>query len=160
MPVKVEKRGNKYCVVGPDGKLEGKCFSDKEKAVKQVQAINLSKRRKEGKPAPPAPKAKSGVELIAEARIKVRATDLGEENGLPQASVPIIILSDGTPEGTKLIVHGQPVDFSRMDLYCNREGDYKSCSLSITQRETGPDGQTIERTMTLRKESEDNKENV
>jgi len=150
MPVKVAKRGNKYCVVGPDGKLEGKCYSNKEQAVKQVQAINLSKRRQEGKPTP---NTKSGIELMAKARINVQVSALGEENGMPSAPAPIIILSDGTPEGTKIMVHGQPIEFTRMDLYCSKSDDYPHCSLSITQKTESPDGQTVERTMTLRKES-------
>ena len=59
MPVSVKKVGKKYRVVGPDGKIEKNksgtavdgggypvTSSGKKKAVKQVQAINLSMRRK------------------------------------------------------------------------------------------------------------------
>ena len=41
MPVKVEKRGEEYCVVEPDG-AEVKCHSKKSEAVKHAAAININ----------------------------------------------------------------------------------------------------------------------
>lgn len=54
MPAKVQKRGDKYRVVEPSGKLvtrngsavDGGGFKSKESAVKQAQAINLSQKRR------------------------------------------------------------------------------------------------------------------
>lgn len=152
MPVKVEKRGDKFCVVGPDGKLEGKCHSTKEAAVKQVQAINLSKRRKEGKPAP---KSKSGIDLVAEENIRVMAAELNAAHGTEQP--PIVVMSDGTPENTHLMINGQMVPFKRMDIYCNRSDKYPSCSVSITTEQTDENGLLVEKTLTLRKEPPEDK---
>lgn len=152
MPVKVEKRGKKFCVVDPDGKLTGKCHSTKEAAVKQVQAINLSMRRREGKPAPAAPKGK-GAELIAAERVRVLAVELDDNYGTALAEqAPITIMSDGTPEGTSLMIAGQPVAFDSMDIYCNRDSEYPSCSISVTMKDTDENGMEVRRTMTLRKE--------
>lgn len=71
------------------------------------------------------------------------------------AAPPIIIVSDGTSEGTQLLVYGELVEFKRMDMYCNKEDDYSSCSMSITMSEAGQDGISVERTLTLRKSKQD-----
>ena len=55
MPVRTKKVGDKWRVVGPDGKVEkrrdggavdGGGFKSKARAVRQVQAINRRKRKK------------------------------------------------------------------------------------------------------------------
>ena len=53
--MKVVKVGNKYCtkdVKTGKGKTKGRCFSSKAKAIKQMQAINLTYRRKLGLSVP------------------------------------------------------------------------------------------------------------
>lgn len=63
MPVKVQKKGDKFRVVeSATGKvaknssgtaIDGGGHRSKDKAVKQVQAVNIAERRKKGKSAPP-----------------------------------------------------------------------------------------------------------
>jgi hypothetical protein len=65
MPVKVEKKGDKYRVVeAKTGKvaknkggtaLDGGGYSSKAKAVKQAQAVNMSMERKKGNKKIPPP---------------------------------------------------------------------------------------------------------
>ena len=136
MPVSIEKRDGKYCVVGPNGKLEGACHASKKDAVAQVQAINISK----------------GTELIAAERIKVMSEELNLDQGIATEHAPITVMSDGTPEGTVLLINGVPLEFDSMDIYCFKEGDHPSCSISVTVRDTDENGIVVSRTMTLRKE--------
>ena len=93
---------------------------------------------------------KSGLELAADERIKALATELG----IAQAAdtPPILIASDGTPEGTQLMLHGQLISAKRISLYCSNDEDYPHCDLSITIEESSGDGMRIEKTLTLRKE--------
>lgn len=138
MPVKVQKRDGKFCVVGPNGKLEGKCHATKEAAVKQVQAINISKSK--------------GTELIAAQRIQIMSEELNLDQGIATEHAPITITTDGTPEGTVMLINGVPIEFDSMDIYCFKDGEYPSCSISVTVKDIDESGMEVRRTMTLRKE--------
>ena len=91
-----------------------------------------------------------GIDLMAADRISVLAAELD----IAQAAdaPPILIASDGSPEGTVLLVHGQPVPFKDFSIYCDRSDDYSSCSVHVTIEESNEDGMTVERRLTLRKE--------
>ena len=137
MPLTITKKDGKYCVVDPAGKQFG-CHATKDKAVNQIGAIESSK------------KSKSGMDLAAEDKIRILAADLKAEHGTEQP--PIIIMSDGTPEGTHLMLHGQLVAAKRISLYCSNDPDYAHCDLSITVESSTHDGLVVEKTLTLRKE--------
>lgn len=137
MPLTITKKGDKFCVVDPAGKQFG-CHDTKAQAVKQIGAIESKKM------------SKSAIDLVAEDNIRIMAAELKAEHGTEQP--PIIIMSDGTPEGTHILVHGQLVDFKRMDIYCSHDPDYPHCSFSITMESTDDDGLLVEKTLTLRKE--------
>ena len=137
MPLTITTRGGKFCVTDPAGKEFG-CHATKQGAVNQIGAIESSK------------KSKSGMDLAAENRIRILAADLQAEHGTEQP--PIMIMSDGTPEGTHLMIHGQLIDFKRMDIYCSHDPEYPHCSLSITREEKDENGLLVEKTLTLRKE--------
>ena len=94
---------------------------------------------------------KSGIELAAEKRIQVLAAELDVSHGTDNAP-PIMIASDGTPEGTHLMLHGQLISAKRISLYCSNDPDYPHCDLSITVEESSDDDIIIEKTLTLRKE--------
>lgn len=136
MPLTITKKNGKFCVTDPAGKEFG-CHATKKGAVKQIGAIESNK-------------AKSGIDLAADERIRILAAELEAEHSVK--SPPIVIVSDGSPEGTYLLLHGQLVEATRISLYCSRSKDYPHCDLSITVEETGEDGLIIERTLTLRKE--------
>lgn len=138
MPLSVEKRDGKYCVVGPTGKLEGGCHASKSAATKQIQAINISKTK--------------GAELIAAKRIKVMSEELNLDQGIATEHAPITVMSDGTPEGTVLLINGVLLEFDSMDIYCWKDGEFPSCSVSVTVKDTDENGMEVRRTMTLRKE--------
>jgi len=94
-----------------------------------------------------------GVELIADRRVKLMAAELEPEHGVAEANAgPITIVSDGTPEGTSMSINGVAVNFDSMDIYCYKDGEYPSCSISVTVKDTDDDGMEVRRTMTLRKE--------
>tara|TARA_R110000824_G_scaffold362742_1_gene550714 strand:- start:321 stop:656 length:336 start_codon:yes stop_codon:yes gene_type:complete len=93
--------------------------------------------------------AKSGIELAAAERISILAAELGAT--VAQDQPPIVIVSDGTPEGTMLMLHGQPISAKRISLYCSNDEDYPHCDLSITMEESDDDGLVVEKTLTLRK---------
>jgi hypothetical protein len=95
---------------------------------------------------------KSGLTLAAEKRIELLAADLGIAQGAVEGAPPILIASDGTPGGTHLMLHGELITATRISLYCSNNPDYPHCDLSITIEESGEDGMTIEKTLTLRKE--------
>jgi hypothetical protein len=157
MPVSVKKMGDKYRVVGPDGKpetrngkpVDGGGHSSKKDAVSQVQAINLSQRRKEGKSAPPKPLT-SSLEIAAKKKFAdlIKAVHHDVETHNNEESPPIMIVSDGTPEGTHLILHGQVVHVDSMHFSCS-SGEFAYCDMTITQRDVESG---MERSMTLRKE--------
>lgn len=136
MPLSITKKDGKFCVTDPAGKEFG-CHATKKGAVKQIGAIESKK-------------TKSGIDLVADERIRILAAALGTEH--ESESPPIIIVSDGSPEGTYLLLHGQIVEATRISLICSRSKDYPHCDLSITVEETGEDGLIIEKTLTLRKE--------
>lgn len=140
MPLTITKKNGQFCVTDPAGKEFG-CHATKSAAIKQIGAIESNK------------KSKSGLDLAAEDKIRILAADLKGEHGVEQP--PIIIMSDGTPEGTHLMIHGSLVIFKRMDLYCSHDSDYPSCSLSITTEDTDTEGLLIEKTLTLRKEPQE-----
>jgi len=93
---------------------------------------------------------KSAIELEAAHRISLLAAELGKT--VAQDQPPIVIVSDGTPEGTMLMLHGQPIAAKRISLYCSNSDDYPHCDLSITMEESDDNGLVVERTLTLRKE--------
>lgn len=96
-------------------------------------------------------KAKSGIDLAVAERIRILAASLGAEH--ESDAPPIVIISDGSPDGTRLMLHGQMIEATRISLYCSKSTDYPHCDLSITVEETGDDGLIVEKTLTLRKES-------
>lgn len=134
MPLTITKKDGKFCVTDPAGKEFG-CHASKKEAVDQIGAIESSK-------------AKSGLDLAADERIRILAAGLGEENGMP----PIVIASDGTPEGTHLAVKGQMVPFKRVSLSCSNDPDYPYCDLHVTMEVSDDDGLVVEKSLTLRKE--------
>lgn len=93
---------------------------------------------------------KSSAELAAAHRINLLAAELG--TAVAEDQPPIVIVSDGTPEGTMLMVHGQAIPAKRISLYCSNDPDYPHCDLSITVEESSEDGLLVEKTLTLRKE--------
>ncbi len=65
-------------------------------------------------------------------------------------SVPALqIISDGTAEGTQLLVNGVPVEFTAMDFGCYT-GEYGSCSMTVRVRDVDDKNMSIERSFTLR----------
>lgn len=136
MPLTIKEQGGEFCVVDPAGKNFG-CHSTKQGAVNQIGAIESNK-------------SKSGIELAAENNIRLLAADLEAAHGTEQP--PIIIMSDGSPEGTHLMVHGQLVAAKRISLYCSNDPDYPHCDLSVTVESSDQDGLVVEKTLTLRKE--------
>ncbi len=136
MPLGITQKGGKFCVTDPAGKQFG-CHATKQDAVNQIGAIESNK-------------SKSGMDLAAEDKIRILAADLKAGHGTEEP--PIMIMSDGTPEGTHLMIHGQLIDFKRMDIYCSHDPEYPHCSLSITREEADENGLLIEKTLTLRKE--------
>lgn len=139
MPLHIQNIGGKYVVVDPAGKKFG-THPTKQKAIDQIAAIESSKKRR----------GKSGLDLAAEDNIRVLAAELDAAHGTEQP--PIMIMSDGTPEGTVLMIHGAMVPFKRMDIYCSRDADYPHCDLSITMVEDDASGMKVEKTLRLRKE--------
>jgi len=128
MPVHLTQKNGKYCVTEPDGTVK-KCYDSREEALKYLRAINMHVKKK-----------------ASEDSLKIKASEviLGEHTALP-----IQILSDGTVEGTAVMLNGTIVPFSRMEFYCS-EGEYGSCSMSITLRDSDNKGTTVERTFQLR----------
>ena len=139
MPLTIKKEGGKFIVTDPSGKKFG-THDTKQGAVNQIGAIESEKRRRH----------KSGLDLAAADKIRILAAELEPAHGTEQP--PIMIMSDGTVEGTHLLLHGQLVPFKRMEIYCSDDKDYPSCSLSITVADVGPDGLEVEKTLRLRKE--------
>ena len=94
---------------------------------------------------------RSGADIIAEQRVRLLSAELDAAHGTEQP--PIMIMSDGTPEGTMIMLHGQLVAAKRINMYCCNDEDYPCCDLSITiEEQSGPDGVKVEKTLTLRKE--------
>lgn len=137
MPLTIKKSGDKFIVTDPSGKKFG-THDTKKEAVDQIAAIESKK-------------AKSGLDLAAADKIRSLAAELGLESKAADQP-PIIIMSDGSPEGTMLMLHGQPVAAKRISLYCSSDEDYPHCDLSITIEQSDDDGLVVERTLTLRKE--------
>jgi len=124
MPVHLAERNGKTCVVEPDGTIK-KCYNSREAALKYLRAINMHLKKSKGF---------EEIEQMADA-----------------AHAPaIVIVSDGTAKGTKLLIHGQEVPFSGIDFYCNDSDDYKSLSMSVRTREKGLNGLVVERSFNLR----------
>ena len=129
MPVHLSERNGKFCVTEPDGSVK-KCYTSREEALKYLRAINMHLKKSKGF---------EELEKISEA-----------------AHVPAIqILSDGTAEGTQLLINGVLVPFSGMDFYCSNGDDYKSCSVSVRIKEQGLNGLVVERTFNLRQPQAD-----
>jgi len=104
------------------------------------------------------PSDKSGLELEAAHRIDRLAAELGTPKAKATDAPPIVIVSDGTPEGTMLMLHGQQVPAQRISMYCSNDPDYSCCDLSITVESTDEGGLTVQKTLTLRKEPSANKD--
>lgn len=128
MPVSVKKMGDKYRVVGPDGKpeknkkgtpVDGGGFDSRQQALKQMSAINMHK--------------------------------LGLSKADEMSSSPIVITSDGTTEGTQVLLHGNPIQFSSMSFHCCNDENYPSCEMSMTIEDSDESGVTVRRSLTLRK---------
>lgn len=136
MPLTIKKKNGKYCVTDPEGKTFG-CHATKDEAVKQIGAIESNK-------------SKSGLDLLADDNLQALAAELGIAEDVKHP--PVVIVSDGTPEGTMLLLHGQPVPAKRVSFYCSKSEDYASCDLSITMEQSDQDGLIVEKTLTLRKE--------
>lgn len=101
----------------------------------------------------PTIKNKAGIDLAAEDKIRILAADLKIAHGAHETEgPPIMIMSDGTPEGTHLMLHGQLVAAKRISLYCSNDPEYPHCDLSITVESSDNNGLLIEKTLTLRKE--------
>jgi hypothetical protein len=97
MPVRVRKKGSKFCVVEPNGTVV-KCHPTEEKAKKHMAAINIntSKGGKYGGSTPPEKKKK-----------KKRETAV---NGEDLVMMPkVIIISDGTMSSTRLLINGEEI---------------------------------------------------
>ena len=137
MPLTVVKKDSMYVVTDPSGKEFGKHKTKKE-AVDQIGAIEMSK------------KSRSGADIVAEQRIRLLSAELDAAHGTEQP--PIMIMSDGTPEGTVLMLHGQLVAAKRISMYCSNDEDYPHCDLSITIEQSDDAGLIVEKTLTLRKE--------
>lgn len=95
-------------------------------------------------------KAKSGIDLESDHRNTILVADLKANEGI--ATPPIMIASDGTPEGTVILINGRPVPYKYIDLHCSHSDEYPSCSINITMDDTNENGMVVERTLTLRKE--------
>ena len=138
MPLTVKKRGSKYVVTDTSGKEFGS-HPTKKAAVNQLAAIESSKR------------SKSGADLLAEDKIRVEAGELQPAQG---AAAPMVIVTDGTPEGTMFMINGQEIQFDSLYVDCYKDGNYPSCSISLTVKEKDESGLEVRRSMTLRKEKE------
>jgi len=136
MPLTITKKDGRFCVTDPAGKNFG-CHATKKGAVDQIGAIESSK-------------LKSGLDLASEHNNTILAAELGVANEIEL--LPIMIASDGTPEGTVVLIHGQPVPFKQVDMYCSHEAGYPHCSISITMDETNENGMIVERKLILRKD--------
>lgn len=136
MPLTIKKQGGKFIVTDPSGKKFG-THDTKQGAIDQIGAIESNK-------------AKSAIDLVAEDNIRVLAAELDAAHGTDQP--PVMILSDGTPEGTMLFIHGQPVPAKRVEMYCSHDPDYPHCDLSVTMVEEDASGMRVEKTLRLRKE--------
>ena len=93
---------------------------------------------------------KSAIELEAAHRSNLLAAELGKT--VAQDQPPIVIVSDGTPEGTMLMLNGQHILPKRISFSCSKGDSYSYCDLTITVEESSSDGMTVEKTLTLRKE--------
>lgn len=95
---------------------------------------------------------RSALELAADHRITILAAELDQAKG--NDVPPIVIMSDGTPAGTSLLINGTAVAYKRLSMYTSNDPDYSYTDISITLEESSDDGMTVERTLTLRKEPE------
>jgi len=137
MPLTIKKDGSQYVVTDPSGKKFGK-HKTKQEAIDQIAAIEMSK------------KTKSGLDLAAAQRISELVAEIEKSTASDQP--PIVIISDGSPEGTMLMLNGQTIPAKRISLYCSNDPDYPNCDLSITIEEVTIDGLTVEKTLSLRKQ--------
>lgn len=95
---------------------------------------------------------KSALELAADHRISILAAEFDKAEGTDVP--PIVVMSDGTPAGTTLMINGTSIPFKRLSIYTSNDPDYSYADISITLEESSDDGMTVERTLTLRKEPE------
>ncbi len=101
-----------------------------------------------------APKSK-GLKILAQEKFAQLAEQIRNAKGNDLDDIgtpPIMIMSDGTVEGTHLMLHGQPVTVDSLHFGCSK-GEFGYCDMSITQRS---EVNGMERTLTLRKHTEVN----
>jgi len=92
---------------------------------------------------------KSALKILAGAKFR----DLAVHEGTPEEYPAIVIMSDGSPNGTKVMIYGVEVPFSDMSFYCDTHEDYPSCSMSLTTQDVELNGIKVRKSITLRKES-------
>jgi len=100
------------------------------------------------------PEKVDAIELAASHNNRLLAADLGVEPEAP----PILLATDGTPEGTYLVVKGQLTPFKSVSIYCcnNKESDgedYSCCDVSVTIDVASEDGMTVTKSLRLRKDN-------
>ena len=132
MPVHLSEQNGKYCVVEPNGTVK-KCYGSKAEALAYLRAINMH--------------IKKGKGASEYSKVAIAASELVIGEHLAPA---IQIVSDGTPEGTIVMLNGVSVPFDSMDFSCYG-GEYPMCSMSVTVRDVNEDGTSISRTFNLRK---------
>ena len=125
MPVHLAERNGKYCVVEPNGTVK-KCYTSKEEALAYLRAINMHLKKSKG---------------LEELENMASADHLG--------SPPIQIISDGTADGTHVMVDGMIIPCSRISFSCEK-GDYSYCSMTVSVAEKGENGMSVEKTFNLR----------
>lgn len=97
----------------------------------------------------------SGDEPKKPAKPKKKTEALGLDDGMQPSAPKLIIVSDGTPGGSSVFVHGQEIDPKRMDFYCtkpdpNSEYEFEregECSFSMSVEKSDGD---FTKTVTVR----------
>jgi hypothetical protein len=131
MPVHISEQNGKYCVTEPNGHVK-KCYSSRAEALAYLRAINRNVKAAE----------------VQEDSILVKASELVEGQ---QYAPPIQIISDGSAEGTIVMINGVAMTFTNVNFSCSQSEDYPYCSMGVTVREADDSGMTVERTFNLRK---------
>jgi hypothetical protein len=132
MPVHLSEQNGKYCVVEPNGTVK-KCYGSKAEALAYLKAINMHIKKGKGENQHP--------------NLAIAAGELVVGQHLAPA---IQIVSDGTSEGTIVMLNGVSVPFNNMDFSCCASEDYPYCSMSITVRDIDEAGTSVSRTFNLR----------
>jgi hypothetical protein len=145
MPVKVQQRGNQYCVVEPGGSVV-KCHSTKEKAMKHMAAMNINT------------KGDSHYGVTESPKPKKKKKDKTEgQDGVMDAAIPkVVIVSDGAPGSTRIFIKGAEVHPDRVD-FCFQKADpnseiedYREGYMNLSMSVDMEDGDGLMRSMTIR----------